>query len=77
MRKPGKNSEITHREERYHIQTESWAPAENILVIQVFKSGRLILKRKHKFEGPGDTFTDQDIESAHLKAIDEFKALLI
>lgn len=77
MRQQGKNSEIVHREQRYHIQTESWAPTENILVTQVFKSGRLILKRKHVFNGVGETFTDQDIENAHSAALKEFKALLI
>jgi len=76
MRIKGKNTDFVHRDERYHIQTESWAPEEEALVSQIFKSGKLVLKKKHKVLGAIQNLTDLDIERAHNAAIEEFKGLL-
>ncbi len=73
----GKNSEIVHNNERYHIQTESWAPTENVLVTQVFKGGQVILKRKFKPNHKDDEFDSESVDEAHEFAIREFKQLLI
>jgi hypothetical protein len=74
MSEKGKNSEIVHNGERYHIQTESWAPVENALVTQIFKGGQVVLKTKVQSYGP---LEDHEVNSAHEKAIEEFKKLLI
>lgn len=73
----GKNSEIIHNNERYHIQTESWAPAENALVTQIFKGGQVVLKRKFHPKQEGDQFDTTMVAEAHELAIREFKELLI
>jgi hypothetical protein len=73
----GKNTDFVHRDERYHIQTESWAPDEEALVSQIFKSGKLILKKKHRILGAVKDLTEKDIDIAHNDAISEFKELLI
>lgn len=73
----GKNSEIVHNSERYHIQTESWAPVENVLVTQIFRGGQVILKRKSKPCGAGECFDAEAVNKAHDSAIREFKELLI
>lgn len=76
MRIKGKNTDFVHRNERYHIQTESWAPEEEALVSQIFKSGKLVLKKKHAFLGNIQDLNEDDIETAHNEAIEEFKSLL-
>ncbi len=73
----GKNSEIVHNQERYHIQTESWAPEENVLVTQVFRSGQVVLKKKYKAPLVGDDFDEETVLQAHESAIKELKELLI
>lgn len=73
----GKNTDFVHRDERYHIQTESWAQEEGALVSTIFKSGQLVLQKKHRIIGRMEDITEQDIEIAHNEAIDEFKELLI
>lgn len=75
MRVKGKNSELVHKGERYHIQTESWELEEGVLVSQVFQSGKLVLKKRHKDQK--DKFNEQDVERAHEEAIKDLKALLI
>lgn len=73
----GKNSEIIYNNERYHIQTESWAPAENVLVTQIFKGGQVLLKKKFKGEMVNNEFDEEIVLRAHELAIEEFKDLLI
>jgi len=73
----GKNTDFVHGEQRFHIQTECWSPAEDVMVSQIFQSGRLILKKKHTFSGSIHDLTEADIETAHHEAIEEFKELLI
>jgi len=77
MRIKGKNTDFVHRDERYHIQTESWAPDEEALVSQIFQSGKLILKKRHRVLGAIEDLTESDIDIAHNEAISEFKELLI
>jgi len=72
----GKNTDFVHRDERYHIQTECWAPDEDILISMIFKSGQLVLKKKHQVVGPIENLTEVDVETAHDEAIEEFKELL-
>ena len=73
----GRNTDFVHRDERYHIQTESWAEDEGVLVSSIFKSGQLVLQKKHKVLGRIEDLSEQDLELAHDEAIKEFKSLLI
>ena len=73
----GRNTDFVHRDERYHIQTESWVEEEGVLVSTIFRSGQLILQKKHKIEVPVSKLTDGHIDEAHNEAINDFKELLI
>ncbi len=73
----GENSEIFHNKERYHIQTESWAPLEQVLVAQVFKGGQLVFKKKMTLEDVGGDFNHATLLKAHEGVIKELKELLI
>ncbi len=73
----GRNSEILHNEERYHIQTESWVPAEKVLVAQVFKGGQLVFKKKVTLQEVGGNFNDAIVLKVHEDIIKELKELLI
>ncbi len=74
----GKNSEVVHKNERYHIQTESWAPEEDVLITQIFKGGQVVLKKKVKpTKGQGLLLDEKAIDKAHSDAITELKELFI
>jgi hypothetical protein len=72
------NSEIMYNDERYHIQTESWAPEENVLVTQVFRGGQVVLKKKFRPKTERDAiFDEKTINKAHDLAITELQDLFI
>ena len=74
----GKNSEIIYNDERYHIQTESWAPEENVLVTQVFRGGQVVLKKKYRPSVEQDSvLNEKTINKAHDLAISELQDLFI
>lgn len=74
----GMNSEIIYNDERYHIQTESWAPEENVLVTQVFRGGQVVLKKKFRPKTEQDSISDaKTVNRAHDLAILELQELFI
>lgn len=73
----GKNSEFESKGMRYHIQTESWAPEENVIVTQVFLQGRVILKEKFPIKSTSDDLIKQEIELFHEGVISKIRDLLI
>lgn len=77
MVEKGKNSEIVHGGERYHIQTEAWAPQEDLVVTQIFRSGQVVLKKKVDISGLQPSLLEGAISKAHEDAIEEFRSLLI
>ncbi len=73
----GKNSEFENKGMRYHIQTESWAPEENVIVSQVFLQGRVILREKFPIKTNSMDLIKQEIELFHEGVINKVKTLLI
>ncbi len=43
---PGKNTELVHNNERYHVQTQDIGPGANYVETTVYKSGRVLSSRR-------------------------------
>ena len=47
----GKNSEVIHNGQRYHIQTEFLESDTNLLMSQVFLNGQVVYQKKLELSG--------------------------
>ena len=46
----GKNSEVVHEGQRYHVQTEFMEAESDFLISQVFLNGQVVYQKKYKLK---------------------------
>jgi len=69
----GKNSEVLHEGQRYHIQTEFIESDSEILISQVFLNGQVVYQKKHKLEGKAS----EQIARLHSDVISNIKEMML
>jgi len=69
----GKNSEVLHDGQRYHIQTEMLDVNSKFLMSQVFLNGQVVYQKKHEIKED----TNQEIDFLHSYVINNIKEMMI
>ena len=69
----GKNSEVIHDGQRYHIQTEFIESDSEKLISQVFLNGQVVYQKKHTLSGNAE----EEINRLHNYVITNIKEMML